>query len=149
MFCQRQVPDIVPRRYEYIKDLQSFDIANTFPLPLQGAMVIACSFNRRILATAIALFVLPVAVSCKLTPPSAPTRNGTYVGRYNPEYDQDFFLGIPFAQPPIGDLRFANPQPLTSSFSEARDATEYSSQCVGYGVSSNPIFGFYGCSYIS
>lgn len=67
--------------------------------------------------------------------PTATTLNGTYLGRYNPEYDQDFFLGMPYAQPPIGDLRFANPQSITTSFNDTRDATEYSAQCLGYGVS--------------
>ena len=67
--------------------------------------------------------------------PTATTLNGTYVGRYVPEYDQDFFLGMPFAQPPVGPLRFANPQSLNTSFGGTRDATEYSVECVGYGVS--------------
>lgn len=67
--------------------------------------------------------------------PTATTLNGTYVGRYVPEYNQDFFLGMPFAQPPVGSLRFANPQSLNTSFNGIRDATEYSVECVGYGVS--------------
>ncbi|EPS94652.1 hypothetical protein FOMPIDRAFT_50199 [Fomitopsis schrenkii] len=65
--------------------------------------------------------------------PTATTLNGTYVGRYVPEYNQDFFLGMPFAQPPVGSLRFANPQSLNTSFNGIRDATEYSVECVGYG----------------
>ena len=66
--------------------------------------------------------------------PTATTLNGTYAGRYVPEYNQDFFLGIPFAQPPLGDLRFANPLSLNTSFAGVRNATEYSPECVGYGV---------------
>lgn len=72
--------------------------------------------------------------------PTATTLNGTYAGRYVPEYNQDFFLGIPFAQPPLGDLRFANPQSLNTSFADVRNATEYSAECVGYGVSDHSIF---------
>lgn len=34
------------------------------------------------------------------------------------------FLGIPFAQPPVGDLRFAAPEPVPS-WDGVRDATEY------------------------
>lgn len=30
--------------------------------------------------------------------PLATVRNGTYAGVYNPQYDQDYFLGVPFAQ---------------------------------------------------
>lgn len=72
--------------------------------------------------------------------PTATTLNGTYAGRYVPEYNQDFFLGIPFAQPPLGDLRFANPQSLNTSFAGVRNATEYSPECVGYGVSDVGVF---------
>ena len=70
------------------------------------------------------------------SPPTARTLNGTYAGRYLPEYDQDVFLGVPYAQPPLGDLRFANPHSLNTSFPGARNATEYAPECVGYGVSS-------------
>lgn len=69
--------------------------------------------------------------------PSAPTadvRNGTIVGRYAPEYDQDYFLGIPYAQPPTGDLRFRPPEPLNESWTGTHNATEYSPQCIGYGM---------------
>src|SRR4051794_30962315 len=30
--------------------------------------------------------------------PSVTIANGTYIGLHSPEYDQDFFLGIPYAQ---------------------------------------------------
>ncbi|EPT02238.1 hypothetical protein FOMPIDRAFT_1059299 [Fomitopsis schrenkii] len=89
--------------------------------------------NPRALLVAVALMSFPSATFCWSSPPNATTRNGTYVGRYNAEYDQDFFLGIPYAQPPVGDLRFANPQSLDSSFDGIRYATEYSAQCIGYG----------------
>ncbi|KAH9932885.1 cholinesterase [Fomitopsis serialis] len=65
--------------------------------------------------------------------PTVETLNGTYVGRYVPDYNQDFFLGVPFAQPPVGPLRFANPRSLNTSFGGTRQATEYSVECVGYG----------------
>lgn len=69
--------------------------------------------------------------------PSAPTatvRNGTLTGYYQATYDQDYFLGIPFAQPPIGDLRFRPPMPLNSTWPGSKNATEYSPQCIGYGM---------------
>lgn len=68
-----------------------------------------------------------------VSPPSVRLSNGTYVGVRNEEYAQDFFLGIPYAQPPIGSLRYAAPQPLNSSFEETRNATEYGWMCIGYG----------------
>ncbi|KAK7420289.1 hypothetical protein QQZ08_010489 [Neonectria magnoliae] len=65
--------------------------------------------------------------------PSAHLSNGTYLGLRNEEYAQDFFLGIPYAQPPVGSLRFAPPQPLRESFDKPRSATEYGWMCIGYG----------------
>ncbi|KAK8061740.1 hypothetical protein PG994_008106 [Apiospora phragmitis] len=65
--------------------------------------------------------------------PVATVQNGSYYGVLNPTYNQDNFLGIPYAQPPVGDLRFRAPQPLNESWSGLRNATEYSPQCFGYG----------------
>jgi len=66
-------------------------------------------------------------------PPTVTVSNGTYVGRYLPEYNQDLFLGMPYAQPPIGDLRFTVPQSLNTSWYGTKSAEEYSDECVGYG----------------
>lgn len=63
------------------------------------------------------------------TVPTATVKNGTYNGVYNPKYNQDFFLGIPYAQPPVGDLRFRNPVSLNSSWQAPVDATEFSPAC--------------------
>ncbi|KAL0942648.1 Lipase 1-like protein 4 [Colletotrichum truncatum] len=65
--------------------------------------------------------------------PSVRLSNGTYVGVRNEQYAQDLFLGIPYAQPPIGSLRYAPPQSLNESFKEPRTATEYGWMCIGYG----------------
>lgn len=75
------------------------------------------------------------ALSTRLSAPTAAVKNGTLVGEYNSFYDQEFFLGIPYAQPPVGDLRYRVPVPLNSSWDGTKTATEYSPECVGYGVS--------------
>ncbi|KAI8650137.1 hypothetical protein LRP88_14782 [Fusarium phalaenopsidis] len=67
-------------------------------------------------------------------PPTVQVKNGTYEGKYVASYNQDLFLGVPFAQPPVGSLRFQNPQPLNTTF-KTRKATEYADSCVGYGNS--------------
>jgi hypothetical protein len=66
------------------------------------------------------------------TAPTVSTKNGTYAGVYSPSYQQEFFLGVPFAQPPVGDLRFRVPQPLNASWTGVRNATAYSAYCPGY-----------------
>jgi carboxylesterase type B len=72
----------------------------------------------------------------KLSEPTLQTRNGTYTGIYSPTYDQDYFLGIPYAQPPIDDLRWRLPQSVNTSFSGTKEAKSYSANCVGLGTDS-------------
>ncbi|ETN45761.1 uncharacterized protein HMPREF1541_09594 [Cyphellophora europaea CBS 101466] len=79
----------------------------------------------------------PPWVEADSSHPLVTVKNGTYAGVHSSTYDQDFFLGIPFAEPPIGDRRFANPAPLAEeSWDGTRDATTYSPFCVGYGWAS-------------
>ncbi|XP_002741758.1 cholinesterase-like [Saccoglossus kowalevskii] len=41
----------------------------------------------------------------------------------------DHFLGIPFAEPPVGDMRFRPPTPLVSGWDSTRDATKFGEGC--------------------
>ncbi|KAL4902790.1 hypothetical protein BDW74DRAFT_57562 [Aspergillus multicolor] len=60
--------------------------------------------------------------------PIATIINGTLLGTHNLHYNQDFFLGVPYAQPPVGELRFHHPQPINQSWS-VKDATSYGPWC--------------------
>lgn len=62
------------------------------------------------------------------TSPAVTLSNGTYFGVHSEEYGQDYFLGLPYAQPPVGDLRFRNPVAFSDSWDDARPATQYSSE---------------------
>jgi carboxylesterase type B len=68
----------------------------------------------------------------KAPAPTVSVINGTYYGVHSQYYEQDFFLGVPFAQQPVGDLRLQTPQSLNTSWTEERNATEYSPACLGY-----------------
>ena len=65
--------------------------------------------------------------------PTVAVTNGTYYGLYDATHKQDQFLGMPFAQPPVGQLRLANPVSLNTTWEGSTNATEYSPECYGYG----------------
>lgn len=85
-------------------------------------------------ATLILAAVILVVADAITTSPIVQVKNGTYVGVHNEQYDQDFFLGIPFAQPPLGQLRLARPQGLNTSWTGSRNVTEFGPGCVGFSV---------------
>jgi cholinesterase len=86
-------------------------------------------------SVAFALLSLTAGLVINDNAPSVTVTNGTYIGKYVSEWQQDQFLGIPYAIPPLGLLRFARPKSLNSSFTEARNATEYGNSCYQYGTS--------------
>ncbi|KAJ7056156.1 alpha/beta-hydrolase [Mycena amicta] len=60
--------------------------------------------------------------------PSVTIKNGTVLGVDLPQFSQALFLGIPFAQPPVGDLRLRPPRSINASFGTL-DATAYGPHC--------------------
>ncbi|KAF2456348.1 Alpha/Beta hydrolase protein, partial [Lineolata rhizophorae] len=69
--------------------------------------------------------------------PRARTLNGTYEGLHSEEWDQDFFLGVPFAKPPVAGRRFRIAQAIDEAWEDVREAKEYSAECIGYGGDNN------------
>ncbi|WKT45387.1 Alpha/Beta hydrolase fold [Fusarium oxysporum f. sp. vasinfectum] len=67
------------------------------------------------------------------------TNTGTFIGMYNDTYPNvRQFLRIPFAQPPVGDLRWEPPKKLSHS-SKVYDSTRFGPACPQY-VSSSHVF---------
>jgi cholinesterase len=60
--------------------------------------------------------------------PTVKVKNGTYAGVYSVAHKQDYFLGVPYAQTPVGDLRFRIPQSLNSTWLGERAAANYSAE---------------------
>jgi hypothetical protein len=88
-----------------------------------------------VLSTVLALlFVLARRVPQDPNDALVRTANGTYAGRHLPDLNQHVFLGIPFAAPPLGPLRFRHPQPFVGSWEGVRNATEYAPNCPRFGV---------------
>lgn len=58
--------------------------------------------------------------------PTVNIVNGSYMGIHNEIYNQHLFLGIPYAQPPVGNLRFRAPISLNTTWNGTREAVKYS-----------------------
>lgn len=86
------------------------------------------------LFTLLALALILGTVTCE--PITVTTSLGAIVGESisspHPEANRPVhrFLGIPYAQPPVGALRFHRPRPLETKWSTPIEATTYPSQCV-------------------
>jgi len=78
------------------------------------------------------------------TEPVVKVLNGSYSGVHLPQYQQDLFLGIPYAQDTGGANRFRIPQSLNETWDGIKPAVNYSNACPSqsasdmvYGMSEN------------
>ncbi|KAK2762608.1 hypothetical protein FQN54_000781 [Arachnomyces sp. PD_36] len=85
--------------------------------------------------TAFSLLSLPLIHASSAgtsLPLEVETSSGTVEG-FNPHKSLRAFLGIPYARPPVGDLRFKPPQALPPSNSSSLiDATKFGNSCVQF-----------------
>ncbi len=65
------------------------------------------------------------------------TRNGTIQGIKCNSTDVNSFLSIPYAEPPVGSLRFAATVPSPGSYSGTLQATTAPPACIQFGSSEN------------
>ncbi|KAL2820372.1 Alpha/Beta hydrolase protein [Aspergillus granulosus] len=71
------------------------------------------------------------------SPASVRVHNGTVVGVSDYPNRVQRFLGIPYGQPPVGDLRLQRAQPLNTSFGTLH-AKSFRPSCYGPELDSNP-----------
>lgn len=65
---------------------------------------------------------------------SVKTNMGTIHGSLCTHTNSSTFQSIPYAQPPVGDLRFEPPQPYNSSYSNGSlNATVTAPSCIQFG----------------
>jgi len=92
--------------------------------------------QRHICWIAILLF-FPVAVFAAESAPQVKTRNGIVAGKDDGTVRS--FLGIPYAAPPVGDLRWKPPAPA-ANWDGVRKATDFGSHCLQGKVFGDMVF---------
>ena len=73
------------------------------------------------------------------------TANGVVEGTGRQKSGVRIFKGIPFAQPPVGNLRWRPPQPATN-WPGVRDASKFGPRCMQQAVFSDMVFRSHGMS---
>ena len=86
--------------------------------------------NRTLASLAtLLLFSLPAMAA---NPLQVKTDKGTVEGAYTTDHQVIAFKGIPYAAPPVGDLRWKPPMPA-AKWTGVRSATDFGSHCVQSG----------------
>ncbi|RVD81313.1 uncharacterized protein DFL_009180 [Arthrobotrys flagrans] len=85
-------------------------------------------------AASLALQYIGAAQAGVITPlsPTVSIKNGTVHGIKDYVWNQDYFLGIPYARPPVGPLRFRPPQHINTKLGNIQ-AKKYGVHCFGFG----------------
>lgn len=100
------------------------------------------AFTRPLLSLTLATLVLVFHFTTYVNAdPIVTIPNGSYEGVYAPTFDQDLFLGIPYAQDAGGANRFRIPQALNETWSGTRDAKNYSNACPDTNPDSDALYG--------
>lgn len=78
------------------------------------------------------LHFAPGQSACDLSSAVANTKNGPVRGRFVRPGERPVveFLGIPYAESPVGPLRFKNPTPLRTQWQKPIEATRYAPYCL-------------------
>lgn len=96
---------------------------------------------KRICTAALSFISITGAFPFQVDELTVSTTSGHIHGKVDPALPNvRQFLGIPFAQSPLGDLRFAPPQPLSQPDAQIQ-ATELPPSCLQYQSTSPDSFG--------
>jgi para-nitrobenzyl esterase len=98
-----------------------------------------------LMATLVAAMILPAAVSAMPSTLVVTTASGRLAGIANGAVDE--WRGIPYAQPPVGSLRWRSPQ-ASLSWGGTRDATLYGAHCIQL-ISDTQTEGSEDCLYLN
>jgi len=86
-------------------------------------------FCLLILVTIIVILLVPRHATVAAIEDPVRVEGGLIAGVTNPQSDVRAFKGIPFAAPPVGELRWRTPAPV-KSWEGVRPADRYSAPCM-------------------
>ena len=95
--------------------------------------------TQTICAIAFAGLALGWSVPMNADSLTVKTEDGKVQGKTINDGKVRAFLGLPYAAPPIGDLRWKAPQPV-ASWKGVRDATKFGNHCAQNGSSADMVF---------
>jgi para-nitrobenzyl esterase len=85
------------------------------------------------------VFIQCRVLSAQAAPPHVKTAQGEAVGTWIEGGTQKAFLGLPYAAPPLGDLRWKAPQP-PSPWKNVRDASTFGARCEQWHIWDDYLF---------
>src|SRR5215470_13330455 len=92
------------------------------------------TIKQAVFAVLLSAFLATAAFAQQL---QVKTDTGTVEGKI--EGASRAFLGIPYAAPPVGDLRWKAPQPALA-WTEVRKSTEFGARCMQWDVFGDMVF---------
>jgi para-nitrobenzyl esterase len=72
-------------------------------------------------------------------PPTVKIAQGELAGKFIADARQKAFLGLPYAAPPVGELRWKAPQPA-AGWKRVRDATKFGNRCEQWHIWNDYVF---------
>jgi para-nitrobenzyl esterase len=111
----------------HLKKIFKFDHQTTIKLLYMNKKTVLLIFAPMIVASA--LLIPGCAGKAKILDPIVQTLSGLVQGVVNESGTVVSFKGIPYAAPPVGDLRWREPQPPLS-WEGVRDASRFCSSCI-------------------
>jgi para-nitrobenzyl esterase len=95
--------------------------------------------STALFAVILAGFCLALSISAHADPLTVKTAQGKAKGKYINDSKVKAFLGLPYAAPPVGDLRWKAPAP-PAIWKGQRDATSYGAHCIQAHVFDDMVF---------
>lgn len=94
---------------------------------------------RLVSALAITALAICACAAAGADPPRVTTAQGKIEGKLINEGKVQAFLGLPYAAPPVGALRWKAPQP-PGAWKDLRDGTKFGARCAQWQIWSDYLF---------